>query len=311
MEKVDLIIVGAGPAGLTAGIYAGRAKLDTVILEKHAIGGLAATTDRIENYPGFPEGISGVELAERLKKQVESLGVRVIPSTEVIEFDVEEEVKKFVTTDKTYLGKAAIIATGCEPIRLNVPGEATLRGRGVSYCAICDGPFFKGKDVVVVGAGSSGLQESLYLARFVNKVTIIEILPQPTGEKILQDRVKHVPNIELLTNHKVIAIEGDTKVEAVRVLNMVNNDEYIIKADAVFVYMGLKPITEFLRDKVKLDAEGYIVTDENLQTSIPGIFGAGDVRRKVLRQIATAVGDGALAAYMAQQYIEKIWNLSK
>ncbi len=299
-KEYDAIVIGAGPAGLTAAIYLARAKLSTLILEKLVPGGLAATTDKIENYPGFPEGIGGEELTSRMEKQAVNFGVDIVLE-EVLDVDFLSNPKIIKTRDGEYTGKGIIIATGTSPRPLNVPGEQRFRGKGISYCATCDAPFFQDKEVVVIGCGNSGIQEGIYLKKFAKKITFVEFLPHMTAEKVLQERVRDIDNVEFLLNHQVTAFEGEEKLTGVRVKNRETGEEFLIPADGAFVYVGLKPNTEFLKGKVDMDEYGFIKTDEKLKTSIPGVYAAGDVRTTMLRQVATAVGDGALAAKLLEE----------
>jgi len=300
----DLIILGGGPAGLTAAIYATRAKLDTLLIEKALPGGYVSSTDWIDNYPGFTDGISGMELSKKMEDHARRFGANIILD-EVIEVDLKSEPKTVKTNQSKYQTLTIILATGNEPKKLNVPGEEKFRGKGVSYCATCDGPFFKDKDIVIVGCGNSGIQEGLYLLRFVKSITYVEFLPYMIAEKILQEKALREPKMKFHLEHQISSIDGKDRVESVTIQNLKTEEKVIIPVQGVFFYVGLVPKTEFLKGKIDLDKDGYIITDENTQTSVPGIFAAGDVRQKSLRQIATAVGDGAIAAVMAQKYLEE------
>ena len=305
-EKIyDLIIIGGGPAGLTAGIYATRGKLNTLLLDKLAPGGLVATTEWVENYPGFPEEIAGAELMKKMEEQALKFGVEIISIKEVLSVDLRNKIKTIKVKEGEYKTKAVIIATGTEPKKLNIPGEDKFRGRGVSYCATCDGPFFKDKDIVVIGAGSSGIQEGLYLLRFVKSATVVEFLPDMTAEKILQERALKEPRMKFYLNHMVTSINGENKVESVTIKSRQTGEEKKIGAQGVFVYVGLTPMTGFLKGEMELDKWGYIIAGEDTETSVPGVYAAGDVRQKILRQITTAIGDGATAAFMAGKYVEE------
>ncbi|MCK4385559.1 MAG: thioredoxin-disulfide reductase [candidate division Zixibacteria bacterium] len=301
----DLIIIGGGPAGLTAGIYATRGKLDTLLLEKLTPGGTPATTDWVENYPGFPEGITGADLMKKIEEQAKKFGLKITPTEEVISVDFKNKIKTIKVEGVEYETKTVIIATGTEPKKLNIPGEDRFRGRGVSYCATCDGPFFKDKDIVVIGAGNSGIQEGLYLLRFVKSVTVVEFLPHMTAEKILQERALKELKMKFHLNHMVTSINGENKVESVTIKSRQNNDEKTIPVEGVFVYVGLNPMTGFLKGRIELDRWGYVLAGEDTKTSAFGVFAAGDVRQKILQQITTASGDGATAAFMAERYIEE------
>lgn len=301
----DLIVIGGGPAGLTAGIYAARGKLDTLLLDKLAPGGLVATTEWVENYPGFPEGVAGADLMKKMEEQAQKFGLEMIPIKEVLSVDLKNKIKIIKVEEGEYKTKAVIVATGTEPKKLNIPGEDKFRGRGVSYCATCDGPFFKDKDVVVIGAGSSGIQEGLYLLRFVKSATVVEFLPHMTAEKILQERALKEPRMKFYLNYMVTSINGENKVESVTIKSREMGEEKKIEAQGVFVYVGLTPMTEFLKGQIELDKWGYILAGEDTKTKVPGVFAAGDVRQKILRQITTAIGDGATSAFMAEKYVEE------
>ncbi len=299
----DIGIIGAGPAGLTAGIYAARAKLKTIIFEKVVVGGLAAATDKIENYPGFNKGISGEELTSLMEKQAKYFGVKIF-SEGVLDIDTQPNSKVLKTDRGDFTVKSVIISSGTSPKSLNVPGEKKFRGKGISYCATCDAPFFQDKNIAVIGCGNSGIQEGLYLLKFVKKITFIEFLPYMTAEKILQDRIRSHKNVEFLLNSQLTSFEGDNNLSGIKVKDRETGKEKLISVDGAFVYVGLLPNTDFLRGKVELDDAGFVKTSGLLETSVKGIFAAGDVRTTPLRQVATAVGDGALAAEMAVKYIE-------
>lgn len=302
--KYQLIILGGGPAGLTCGLYASRARLKALLLERLNLGGLAGATDWIENYPGFPDGIRGDELTERFERQARRFGLEIIIG-EVKELDLHGPEKWVRVGGEEFRARAVVIATGTMPRELGVPGEQELRGHGVSYCATCDGPLFKGCRLVVVGCGSSGLQEGLFLLRFARHIYFVEYLDRMTGEPILQERVRAQPNTTLYLGYEVLGIEGPSRVTGVRIRNRKTGEELRLEAQGIFIYAGLIPQTQFLKGQVELDPEGYLITDETLATSLPGVFGAGDVRQKGLRQIATAVGDGALAARQVYSYLEE------
>lgn len=301
----DLIIIGGGPAGLTAGIYAARGKLDTLLLDRLAPGGLVASTEWVENYPGFPEGIAGAELMKKMEEQAQKFGLEITSIKEVLSVDFKNRTKTVKVEDGEYKTKAVIVATGTQPKKLNIPGEDKFRGRGVAYCATCDGPLFKDRNIVVIGAGSSGIQEGLYLLRFVRSVTVVEFLPRMTAEKILQERALKEPRMKFYLNHMVTSINGENKVESVTIKSRDTGEETKTDAQGVFVYVGLTPITGFLKGEIELDKWGYISAGEDTKTSVPGVFAAGDVRQKILRQIATAIGDGATAAFMVEKYVEE------
>ena len=305
MEKTgyDLIIAGGGPAGLTAGLYAARARLQTLLVEKMAPGGQAATTFHIENYPGFAQGISGPDLAQAMEDQAKQFGLEVTYG-EVKGLGSREPFWELEVEDRKVKAKAVIVATGVEPRKLGIPGEETLRGRGVSYCATCDGPFFKDQDIGVIGGGDSAVEEALYLTRFARRVYLIHRRDALRAEKIIQERAFENPKIEILWDTVVTSVVGDSGVEGLELQNVKTKSPRSLKVGGVFFYVGWLSNTGFLKGTLNLDDQGYVLTDDNLATSAAGVFAAGDVRKKLLRQIATAVGDGATAAFAAEKYIE-------
>jgi thioredoxin reductase (NADPH) len=306
MEKSDLVIIGGGPAGLTAAIYSSRALIETLVIEKMLPGGQPVLTTYIENYPGFPEGISGVEFAQRLESQAEKFGTKIITSNPVSRLLKVEEGFQIETEGETFLAKAVIVATGTSPRKLDVPGEKEFIGRGVSYCAVCDGAFYKDKVVAVVGGGDSALDEAIYLTRFASKVYLIHRRVQLRAEKILQERAFSNPKINFIWDTVVKGIEGNRKVERLRLLNVKSQEETELSADGIFIYIGTIPNSSIVKDLVQLDENGYIITDAMMRTNILGIFAAGDVRNTVFRQLATVVGDGAIAANSAEKYLGEI-----
>ena len=296
----DVIIIGGGPAGLSAGIYAGRARLKTVIIEKLMPGGQAAVTDFIENYPGFSEGVTGSELTMKMQEQAEKFGCEFLYE-ETIDVNVEEKTVK--TPSQEYRGKTLIIATGADPKNLEVPGTDTLRGRGISFCATCDGALFSGKTVTVVGGGDSAIKEAMFLTRFVSKVFVIHRRDALRAEKIIQEKAFQNSKIEFIWDTIVTEIKGDQRVKSVMVKHVKTGEESEIPVDGVFIYIGRIPNTSLFEvEKVN----GYIVTDEDMHTSVEGVFAAGDCRKKAHRQVATAVGDGAAAAMSAEEYIAQV-----
>jgi len=301
----ELVIVGAGPAGLTAGIYAARTGLKTVILERTTPGGLVSSTDRIENFPGFPEGIKGLEIGERMVEQARRFGVEIQPAEAR---GIERRENKFIVRAEPgeYQTRSVILATGSYPQMIGVPGEKELRGRGVSYCATCDGPLFRNQNVIVVGGGNSGLQEGRFLLHFAKRVTFVEFLPYLTAEKILRKHFDNEPRADFLLNHQVLSINGSEMVESLTVRDRKTNEEKKISASGIFIYTGLVPNSELVRNVVDLDQDGFILTDENFQTSAKGIFACGDIRSKRYRQVVTACGEGAEAALNAFDYIESL-----
>ncbi|MBC7326740.1 thioredoxin-disulfide reductase [bacterium] len=305
-EMYDVIIIGGGPAGLTSAIYTSRERLKTLVLEKAICGGLPATTELVENYPGFPEGISGVELMKRFKEQAMRFGTEIREFNEVKKIEHEDKIFKVETNYETYRGSTVIVASGSVPKKLNVPGEEEFIGRGVSYCAICDGPFYQNKDIAIIGCGNSGLQEGETLLKYVKSITFVEFLPYIPAEKILQERVSKDPRVRFFLNHIVTAINGDTAVQSITIKNRETGEEKEIKVDGVFVYVGFLPNTKFLEGLVELDKQGYIITDEDMRTSHPGIYAVGDVRSKKIRQIAVACGEGTIAAIAVRDYLKEL-----
>jgi thioredoxin reductase (NADPH) len=304
-KNYDLVIIGAGPAGLTAAIYSARAGLKVMILEKALPGGYVATTDLIENFPGFPQGIKGIELAQKMKEQAQRFGVEII-GAEVQSIEKLKQTAVVHTASKQYEVPAVIIATGTMPRKLNIPGEDKLRGRGVSYCATCDGPLFKGRTVAVVGCGNSGLQEGKFLLSFAKRVTFIELLPHMTADRILQDALRNEERVNLLLNHRAVSINGEERVETITLKNRSNDEEKTIEVEGVFIYVGMNPSSQFLKGFTELDDAEFVITDEKMETSQPGIFAAGDICAKKIRQVVTACGEGAVAAINAYHYIESL-----
>lgn len=308
MKKADydLVIIGGGPAGLTAGIYASRARLNVLLLEKMAPGGQVLVSDWIENYPGFPEGCSGYDLVTKMVEQAKNFGLN-IETSEVLSLDLSEAVKKIELNDKTITTLSIIIATGASPRKLGVPGEDMFIGKGVSFCATCDGPFFKNSIVAAVGGGDTAVQESLFLTKFAKKVYLIHRRDELRATKILQERAIANDKIEFVWDSVVTGIGGGlTNVEKISVKNVKTDEEKEILVDGCFIWVGILPNTSFLKDTLKVDENGFIIAGHNMETSVPGVFAVGDVRNTPLRQIVTAVGDAAIAAVSAEHYIENI-----
>jgi len=304
IKNYDIAILGAGPAGLTAGLYAGRGGLRSVIIEKMMPGGLVANTERIDNYPGFPEGISGYELAQRMEQQARKFGAEIL-SAQADSVSAEDKFQLIKLSDgSTIKSRALIIATGAFPKTLGVPGEKELLGKGVSYCAVCDGAFFKNQPVAVLGGGDSAVQEAIYLAGLASKVTIIHRRDALRAADSIQKIAFANQKIDFSWNKDILAIEGSGQVSGVRVMDKQTLKEEVIPASGVFLYVGYKPNSDLVKDIVKTDQQGYIITDNNMATSITGIFACGDIRQKLVRQISGAVGDAATAAIAAQQYLE-------
>ena len=301
----DVIIVGGGPSGMSAAIYASRARLKTLLIEKAGCGGQIAITDHLENYPGFEEGINGFDLAMKMEKQARTFGCEIAYG-EASFIETDDAIKKVILSDKKeYFTKTIIIASGANFKKLGVEGEQEFIGKGVSYCATCDGPFFRNKEIAVVGGGDSALQEALYLTKFAAKVNLIHRRDQFRAAKILQEKVFAEPKINIIFDSVVEKISGNLSVEQVTLKNVKNNISSPLSVNGVFIFVGWLPNTKFLENtKIKLNEAGYIVTDDNMNTSIEGIFACGDVRQKILRQVVTAAGDGAIAAISAQHFIE-------
>lgn len=298
----DVIIVGAGPAGLTAGIYAARGGLKTAIVEFAMPGGQAASTENIENYPGFPDGINGYELMNLFHKQALAFGVEFI-FEEVQRFDLKDVVKKIHTPSQVLEARSIIIAAGSKPRLLGVPGEDKFKGSGVSYCATCDGAFFKGKKVIVVGGGDAAIEEGAYLTKFADEVTIIHRRAGFRASQIALNRAKDNPKIRFELNAVIEEILGSNHVEGVRILDVLSGTTREIPADGVFIYVGTDPNAQFIHGEIETDDRGYLLTNPFLQTNIGGVYAAGDIRNTPLRQVATAVGDGALAAVEVEKYL--------
>jgi thioredoxin reductase (NADPH) len=300
----DVIIIGGGPAGLGAAIYSSRARMSTLIIEKAGCGGLIAITDNLENYPGFDKGINGFELTSKMEQQARTSGAEITYG-EVVAIETDETLKKVILTDKTYITKTIIIASGSSFKKLGVQGEEEFIGRGISFCATCDGPFFKNKEVAVIGGGNSALQEALFLTKFASKITLIHRRNEFRAAKILQERVAAEPKIKIILDTVVEEITGTQTIEKIKVRNVNSSAAEEISVDGVFIFIGWTPNTKFLmNNKIALDEKGYILTDEQMKTAIDGIYACGDVRKKSLRQVVTAVSDGATASVSAHQYVE-------
>ncbi|MDD5449778.1 MAG: thioredoxin-disulfide reductase [Candidatus Omnitrophica bacterium] len=304
-KEYYVIIIGAGPAGLTAAIYCGRSGLRTLIVEKTVEGGQILKADIVENYPGFPEGISGFDLMGKMKAQAEKFGA---------EFVNEEVIKLIAHSSKLiavnsiggskYFSKAVIIATGANPKELGIKGEAELTGRGVSYCATCDGPLFKNKEVIVIGGGDAAVGEAVYLARFAKKVSIVHRRDRLRAAEVLQDRFLKNEKGQVIWDSTAIEVLGTDRVSGLKIKNLKTGREEMIPGQGVFIYVGLKPNSDFLKEGPKLDEKGFIITNEDMQTSIPGIFACGDIRKNALKQVVVACSEGAQAAFSCLRYLE-------
>ncbi|MBR2078220.1 MAG: thioredoxin-disulfide reductase [Exiguobacterium sp.] len=303
-EKIyDVIIIGAGPAGMTAALYASRANLSTLMIERGIPGGQMANTEDIENYPGY-DSILGPDLSQKMFDHSKTFGAEYAYG-DVQRISDETEYKIVHAHNRDYKARAIILASGAQYKKIGVPGEEELAGRGVSYCAVCDGAFFKGKDLFVIGGGDSAVEEGVFLTRFANKVTIVHRRDELRAQKILQKRAFDNEKIDFIWNHTLKEIiEKDGKVGGVRLVNTIDGTETDHEIDGVFIYIGMNPITGFVQDLGITNEQGYIVTNEAMETNIPGIFAAGDVREKTLRQVVTATNDGAIAAQNAQHFIE-------
>jgi thioredoxin reductase (NADPH) len=300
----DVIVIGGGPAGLTAALYAARASAAPLVLIGEAVGGQAATTHEIENYPGFPQGVGGSALAQQMQSQAEKFGAQFLFETVTdVDFDVYPFVVRTRTTE--YTARAVIITTGSSPRKLGVPGEKAFAGHGVSYCATCDGYFFKDKRVVVVGGGNSALDESMFLTRLVSRITIVHRRDQLRADPVLQERAFADPKIEFVWDSVVEEILGDEEANAVRVRNVKTGEVSTLDTEGVFIYIGHIPNTQLFEGKLELDELGYIVADRRQHTSVPGVYAAGDVQDPIFRQIVTAAGTGSAAAIEAIRFLEE------
>lgn len=305
IKKKDLIILGGGPAGLTAGIYATRANLDTLLLENAILGGQVRNSYTIENYPGFKK-IEGSKLADIIQEQAEELGLVIDEFDPVINIDINDSSKRIETGSCIYETKTLIISTGASPRKLPISNEQKFAGRGVHYCAVCDGAMYKDKNIAVVGGGNSALEEAIFLTKFASKVYIIRRYDYFKGEKSLLDEVNNNEKIEILYNTDLVNVEGDNFVNKAILKDKKENKEYELNIDAVFGYIGTEPKTEEFKNMINLDDYGYIITDESMNTNIKGVYAAGDVRKKEYRQITTAVADGTIAALEAERYITSL-----
>lgn len=307
MSYYDLIIIGGGPTGLTTALYSAREGLNVLVIEKAALGGQAAITERLDNFPGFPDGISGAEFADRLSRQAERFGVELLKAQEVVGIRAEGESRYVKTADgNEYGARALLIATGSKYRRLNVPGEADFIGAGIHFCATCDGPFYKNKAVAVVGGGNSAGEESLFLARFVDEVTILVRGESLAASKVVIDNLATHPKIHVLTGVEVQSFEGNGKLSTMTIKNRKTGAVETMRPAGVFVFIGLQPNSGWLPADIQRDEAGFVVTEVNLESSLPGVFAAGDVRRGSTKQAASAAGEGATAALMIRDYLRKM-----
>lgn len=305
MERnYDLVIIGGGPAGYTAALYGARAGLRTLVLEKLSAGGQMALSNQIDNYPGFPEGIDGFTLAEQMCAGAEKFGA-ITELAEVTALELQGEMKVIHTDNGDFFGKTVILATGADPRELGIPGEQALTGRGVHYCATCDGMFYRNKDVVVVGGGDSAVAEALHLSRVARKVTLVHRRDTLRATPVYHQSLMDAPNVEFRWNSQVTGLLQDGRLTGVEISNLVTGEKENFPCHGLFISIGRKPATELVAGAVTLDTGGYVVADESTCTNIPGVYAAGDVRTKQLRQVVTAVADGAAAVHQAQDYLSK------
>ncbi|MBI4302669.1 MAG: thioredoxin-disulfide reductase [Chloroflexi bacterium] len=304
-KEYDIIIVGGGPAGLTAAIYSARARLKTLIIEKAVPGGQIATTGLVENYPGFPDGVMGGELSQLMADQAKKFDTETI-SAEVLSLEVRDNERVIHTSEGDYSAKAVILAGGADPTKLGIPGENEFTGKGVSYCATCDGPFFINKVVAVIGGGDSAVDEGMFLTRFASKVIVIHRRDQLRATKIIQERAFANPKMEFIWDTVVEAIEGNEVVQRLQLKNVKTQERRTLEVGGVFVYVGLRPNTDFLKSILALSPDGHILVNEQMETAIPGIFAAGDIRVNAARQAVSAAGDGATAALAAEKYLSQV-----
>ena len=304
VKKYDVIIIGGGPAGLSAGIYTSRARLRSLLIEKGAIGGQIINAEKVENYPGFAEGISGIDLTTAMHQQATKFGLETL-TDEVSSIEVKGKEKLVKTTQGDFIAGAVIIAGGSERQKLGVPGEAKYTGKGVSYCATCDGAFFRGKTVAVIGGGNAAVTEALELTKFAAKIILVHRRNELRATKIMQEKLLADTRIQVSWDSAVQEIIGDTFVKQIRLRNVKTNKETVIDVSGVFVSVGSQPATGYLKGLLNLDAVGAIVTNGRLETSVPGIFAAGDIRSGSIRQVIGAAGDGAMAAVNAGKYLSE------
>ncbi len=301
----DVIIIGGGPGGYTAALYSTRAGLDTLLLEKMAAGGQMALTAEIDNYPGFDEGIDGYSLGEKMRAGAERFGART-EMTEVQALELETEIKTVRTSEGEYYGRSVILSTGAAPRELGIAGENELIGRGVHYCAACDGMFYRGKTVVVVGGGNTAAEDAVLLSRVCEKVILVHRRDKLRATKVYHEPLKKASNVEFVWNSTVTELLREDGLTGIKVKNVQTGEETEIACDGVFVSIGRKPATELVKGQLELDEGGYVIADETTRTNLPGVFAAGDLRTKALRQIVTAASDGAVAAYYAEEYLNSL-----
>ena len=304
-REYEVIIIGGGPAGLTAGLYASRARLNSLLIEKMGVGGQIANAERVENYPGFPEGISGFELGQLMHQQAEKYGLKTIIA-EATGIELHRRQKVVKTTKGDFIARAMIIASGSERHKLGIVGEEEFTGKGVSYCATCDAAFFSEQPVAVVGGGDAAITEALHLAKFASRVMVIHRRHQLRASRILQEKAFSEPKIEFLWDSTVEKIEGENFVKRLRLNQVLTGEKSALEVTGIFISIGLKPNTDYLKGVLALDAVGHIITNDMMETEIPGIFAAGDIRHNSARQAITATGDGATAAIYAEKFITEV-----
>ena len=301
----DMIIIGGGPGGYTAALYAARAGLKTLVLEKLSAGGQMALTTQIDNYPGFQDGIDGFLLGEQMQQQAERFGAETLLA-EVTAVNLQGKEKEVATSEGTFYGKTLVIATGADPKKLGLPQEQQLVGKGVNYCAACDGMRYRGKTVVVIGGGNTAVADALQLSRIAEKVILVHRRDQLRATKVYHSQLQRAENIEFRWNSQVAELHSDGKLTGVKLKNVQTGEESVLPCDGVFVSIGRSPITSLFAGQLSLDESGYIIAGETTQSSVPGVFAVGDVRTKALRQVVTAVSDGAMAAHYAEEYLASL-----
>ena len=303
-KNFDLAIIGAGPAGLSAAVYAARGGLKTIVFEKMLAGGQITVTDEVENYPGINENLNGFDLADRFKAQAEKFGV-TIKTADVKEVQEDDKLKKVITDAETYSVKAVIIATGAQPRKLDVPGEQNYTGRGVSYCATCDGPLYRNQTVAVIGGGDSAVEEAIFLTKFAKKVYLIHRRDKLRAVKIVQDRAFANDKIEIIWDTVVKEVKGEQMVEKLDLYNRKTKESSQLEVGGVFIFVGYLPNNDLIKDFAELDAIGFVKANDKMETNVAGIYSAGDLNHKILRQVVTSASDGAIAAFAAEKWIEE------
>ena len=303
MAKIyDMVIIGGGPAGYTAALYAARAGLSVIVLEKLSAGGQMALTHQIDNYPGFEDGIDGFELADKMQRQAERFGAES-ELAEVTGLRLDSKIKEIITSEGSFFGKTVVLSTGANPRELGLPNEKTLVGRGVNYCAACDGMFYRNKTVVVVGGGNSAAADALLLSRIAKKVILVHRRDTLRATKVYHAPLMKAPKVEFRWNSTVSELLQSGKLSGIKLRDVISGEESAVECDGLFVSVGRSPATALVREHLELDPAGYVVADESTRTSIPGVFAVGDVRTKALRQVVTAVADGAMAVHYAEEYL--------